>query len=190
MEPTLPKQEAATESSGLLWPMVISSAATALVCAVIAIGVFLLWSDSKNQELQEARDDAAQARKEFNDLKDSFEKKQSDAARDKSLDDKGPLDDQDKMEREKKYVERTIQDVGRLEKAVGVFAKLYQTLPTTLQQLVESQNGDEPILEKRAIVDPWDQPYHYDPEMRHPDTGAPLIWSDGPPGKEKPISNW
>ena len=143
-----------------------------------------------NQQLQEARDDAAQARKELSAYLDN-KKPQSDGSRDQIPEvDKGQNSEQEKMEREKKYVERAIQEIDRLEKKVALFTKLYETLPTSLQQLVESQNGDDPILEKSALIDPWDQPYHYNAEMRHPETGAPLIWSDGPPGKEKTISNW
>ena len=71
-----------------------------------------------------------------------------------------------------------------LEKAVVTF-KNSHGLPDNLEVLTDDkENAAGALLPASALVDPWGHPFHYDPGQLHPETGMPLIWSDGPnPGE-------
>ena len=91
-------------------------------------------------------------------------------------------------------------DVGRLMQALKLYKLDNQRYPTQeqgLQALVAKPNAGpvppnwKPYVDKLPN-DPWGRPYQYNPAVRNPNTGIPLIWSDGPdPGKEGgKIRNW
>src|SRR5262245_19074193 len=63
--------------------------------------------------------------------------------------------------------------------------------PPTLESLVNTP-GERPIVDggKDVLIDPWEQPYKYDPKGPKNDGKQPDIWSEGPPGKKQPIGNW
>ena len=45
-------------------------------------------------------------------------------------------------------------------------------------------------MDSKSLIDPWTNPYNYDPNQLDPKNGRPLIWSNGKPGENKPIRNW
>jgi hypothetical protein len=84
-------------------------------------------------------------------------------------------------------------DVQTLTVAVNTYYIQNGVRPKTLKQLTEKQpDGGRPFLEARALIDPWGRPYVYEPDMVHPQTGLPLIYSQGPrPGDPAGrIHNW
>jgi hypothetical protein len=65
--------------------------------------------------------------------------------------------------------------------------------PPSLKALTEKQpGGGRELLEPTALIDPWGRPYVYEPNVVNPQTGTPLIYSQGPrPGDASGhIRNW
>src|SRR5437588_4828137 len=84
-------------------------------------------------------------------------------------------------------------DVKNLEKAVQVFKIKNGVYPESLQVLGQVQaDGGLPYVEKALLLDPWERPYQYEPNVVSPNTGVPLIFSQGPDPKDKKgyIRNW
>jgi hypothetical protein len=83
-------------------------------------------------------------------------------------------------------------DVRSIAQALEVFKANNGHYPPSLQALTERQpNGGPVLLAPRMLLDPWRQPYRYDPQQLHPETGVPLVWSDGVPGQsDGKITNW
>src|SRR5262249_21314027 len=87
--------------------------------------------------------------------------------------------------------DRAKLDVKSLESAVTTYYTRKGYYPETLQQLAQRQeDGGAALLTEKALIDPWNQPYVYEPNTKHPTTDRPLIYSNGPPGMNKRISNW
>jgi len=86
---------------------------------------------------------------------------------------------------------REKMDVMSLEKAVMVFQVRYGRFPENLDELTRpGPDGQPALIERQGLIDPWGNSYRYDPNQLHPSIKKPLIWSDGPPGKSQPVSNW
>jgi hypothetical protein len=89
--------------------------------------------------------------------------------------------------------ERARVDVRTLTLAVQAYFINNGEYPQTLKQLTEKQqDGGQPFLEARTLIDPWGRPYVYEPDTADPLTGRPLIYSQGsrsgdPTGR---IRNW
>jgi hypothetical protein len=82
-------------------------------------------------------------------------------------------------------------DVKSLEQAVAAYEVKNGQRPLSLQILAEKQADGGPAYIKDTLLrDPWRQLYIYEPNTLHPNTGVPLIMSQGPPGQKMPIRNW
>ena len=89
-------------------------------------------------------------------------------------------------------VNRAKMDVHSIEQAVQTYKVNNGYYPQTLQELTQRQpNNSAALLKPHAIINPWNQPYHFDAGLLHPETGAPLVWSDGEPGDpDGKITSW
>ncbi|HYV37502.1 MAG TPA: type II secretion system protein GspG [Gemmataceae bacterium] len=90
-------------------------------------------------------------------------------------------------------VSRTRHQVMTLDHAVNAYRLRNGALPPNLAIMTERQPDGGPalLIDNNSIVDPWSQPFHYDPNQLCPESGKPLIWSDGPPGvSNAKIANW
>jgi hypothetical protein len=88
---------------------------------------------------------------------------------------------------------RVRMDVMTLDRAANAYKIKYGNWPAKLEIMAERQaDGSPACIVEHHLVDPWGQPYHYDRDQLHPETGKPLIWSDGrEPGESgSKISNW
>jgi general secretion pathway protein G len=92
---------------------------------------------------------------------------------------------------DKSREQRAQMDVKSLEKAVQVYYVRHGQNPPDLQTLCQRQSDGSPaLLDQRALLDPWNQPYIFEPGNLHPLTAVPHIYSQGPPGMGKMFSNW
>jgi len=90
-------------------------------------------------------------------------------------------------------VSRAKLDVKSLEQAVTAYYVKRGFYPDTLVQLTTRDpiDGSPAILNnERAIYDPWNNMYIYEPNTRNPNTDKPLIYTNGPPGMNQPVRNW
>jgi general secretion pathway protein G len=78
--------------------------------------------------------------------------------------------------------------VAKLETAVGAFKISHGDYPQSLMDLTVVDEGKAAPLEQKELLDPWDQPYVYEPANRHPTKNTPRIYSTG--GGNKVIPNW
>ena len=87
---------------------------------------------------------------------------------------------------------RAMMDTRSIAQALQTYEVNNGHFPQSLQELTKRQpNGNAALLKPSALLDPWNQPYHFDPGQLHPETGAPLVWSDGEPGDpDGKITNW
>jgi hypothetical protein len=87
---------------------------------------------------------------------------------------------------------RARMDLSSIEKALLTFQIKHGHYPHSLEELTQRHPDDSSaLLKSHALRDPWNQPYHYDPGQLHPETGIPLVWTDGDPGKPTcKIANW
>jgi hypothetical protein len=84
-------------------------------------------------------------------------------------------------------------DVISLQQAVFAYKTKHSVWPESLRVLAERHaDGDLAFVKEGLLVDPWGRPYHFDPLQLHPETNAPLIWSDGrdPADPDAQITNW
>lgn len=84
-------------------------------------------------------------------------------------------------------------DINTLDQTVQAYkVQSGGDYPLELGVLVQpTPDGKPAALEERALLDPWGQPYQYDPQNRHPLTGKPRIYSLGPRSDgSAPIANW
>jgi hypothetical protein len=86
-------------------------------------------------------------------------------------------------------ISRTKSNVKALEIAVRAFEARCGSYPERLGDMV-SYEGGLSLVEEPMLTDPWGQPYIYSPNVLHPKTGIPQIFSYGPPGQDSPIRNW
>jgi len=82
--------------------------------------------------------------------------------------------------------------IRNLESAVSGYAALHDgNYPESLQAMTVPENDKPAPLSAQQLMDPWNRPYVYDPQQRHPATHKPLIYSQGAnPGQSTPIRNW
>src|SRR5438309_218851 len=84
-------------------------------------------------------------------------------------------------------------DMFTLEKALLAYKVRYGVWPDSLQALAERHpDGGAALIKESMLLDPWNRPYQFDVTQVHPETGAFLVWSDGPePGQPgSRITNW
>ena len=84
-------------------------------------------------------------------------------------------------------------DVKMLSDAINSYKVQHGDYPPTLEALtVRPADGSTAYVELTALIDPWNQPYVFDREHRHEQTGKPHIYSLGPnPGDPNGrISSW
>jgi general secretion pathway protein G len=89
--------------------------------------------------------------------------------------------------------DRAKLDVQSLETAVTTYYTRKGYYPQSLQELTQrdpTDNSPALLKDQKVLMDPWNQPYVYDPNTRHQNTDRPLIYSNGPPNSGKRISNW
>jgi general secretion pathway protein G len=80
--------------------------------------------------------------------------------------------------------------VKNLETAVMGYKMSHQgTLPPNLDALLVAEGGRPAYIERDGLVDPWGQPYVYEPQNLNPQSLKPHIYSKGPDGANQ-ISNW
>jgi hypothetical protein len=74
-------------------------------------------------------------------------------------------------------------DVKSLDQAVTAYWLRLGKWPSSLEVLTErSPDGGPPLIkDKYLLQDAWGRPYHYDLDQLNPQSGKPLIWSDGDP---------
>jgi len=92
---------------------------------------------------------------------------------------------------EKEKEKRAKADIVVIEEATKIWNENYGSFPPCLEVLAEPQpNGDPAVIDKRMLVDPWGQNYVYDSSSILGSLGRdPHIYSQGPPGQGKFISN-
>ncbi len=87
-------------------------------------------------------------------------------------------------------VDRARLDVKSIEGAVDAYYTKYGSYPNSLNDLVQPMDGVRPYLDANTLMDPWGNPYQYNPQNVNPMTGRPQVFSNGPPGRQQPISNF
>jgi type II secretion system protein G len=80
--------------------------------------------------------------------------------------------------------------VKTIESVVTAYKIDHGNYPQSLAELTQSPDGKAAALEETALLDPWEQPYVYEPGTLNPKTKKPLIYSKGDPGSPKQIRNW
>jgi len=96
---------------------------------------------------------------------------------------------------EKAKINRAKLDIKTLDQAVITYRDRHKGLywPQLLEILAEPDPEDNspPILnDKTVLVDPWGNPYNYEPASVSPSVEKPKIWSTGPPDKQMMITNF
>lgn len=81
-----------------------------------------------------------------------------------------------------------VAGIQKLETAVGTYKVDHGDYPADLSLLILPEEGKPARLEEKDLRDPWQQPYIYEPNNRHPTVGKPHIYSTG--GGAKVISNF
>jgi len=86
-------------------------------------------------------------------------------------------------------VDRAKMDIKKLETAVGSYYARHTMYPQSLQVLTQPDEfGNQPVLSNADLLDPWNQPYQYDPNNLT-QRGVPRISSGGPNGNAQNLSN-
>jgi type II secretory pathway pseudopilin PulG len=92
-------------------------------------------------------------------------------------------------------VSRAKADCKTLANAIRNYLSLCETNQNMPQltdgdwtPLVTMQGTQKALLERSAIEDPWRQSYHF--ALNQSETGAPKVWSTGPPGTPQEINNF
>lgn len=93
------------------------------------------------------------------------------------------------------YLDAAKHDVGldqvrTIETAVRAYHARHGAFPQTLDDLLQPPNGMPAMVQNAVCVDPWGQAIHYDAAGHHHQGQFPDIWSDGPPGENRPKTNW
>lgn len=90
-------------------------------------------------------------------------------------------------------IDRARIDLKSLTDAVSIYKVQQGDYPPSLEALTQrTADGGTAYLEGEILFDPWGRRYVYERENRHPTTGKPHIYSEGPnPGDPNSrISNW
>jgi hypothetical protein len=78
-----------------------------------------------------------------------------------------------------------------LTKALDAFKGAAGEYPPALQALAEPQEGRAPLVAASALVDPWGQPYQYNPLGPENQGKRPDVWTVRPGGDgSATIGNW
>jgi hypothetical protein len=85
----------------------------------------------------------------------------------------------------KAQLQRAQLDVQSLTKAVQVYQIRHGEYPKSLKAMSE---GENPLLTKNGYLDPWGNPYQYDPRGPSNNGKKPDIWCTTP--KMEVIGNW
>jgi general secretion pathway protein G len=81
--------------------------------------------------------------------------------------------------------------IKNIETAVTAYKLSHGNYPESLVELTQPTEGKAAYMEDKALFDPWNHPYVYDPGTQNPKTGMPLIYSQGAnPGSSPQIRNW
>lgn len=77
-----------------------------------------------------------------------------------------------------------IQVKTTLSQAVDTFHIQHSRFPQSLQELMVRDGGAAIINNSDALIDPWGNPYQYNPNAQNPETGdlQPEIWTTSPDG--------
>ena len=82
-------------------------------------------------------------------------------------------------------------NLKNLETAVTAYKLSHGNYPDSLQELTQPTDGKAAYLETKSLIDPWNRQYVYDPSTTNPQSGMPLIYSQGAnPGSSPQIRNW
>jgi general secretion pathway protein G len=76
--------------------------------------------------------------------------------------------------------------IAKIEQAAISYKTKHGEFPQSLQELTKVE-GSGAYLEDKDLLDPWNQPYIYNPSELHPQSRRPHISAQGPDGL---ISNW
>jgi len=86
-------------------------------------------------------------------------------------------------------LDRAKMDIKKLETAVSNYNLKHGTFPQSLQELTQIDNlGNPPVLAQQDLLDPWNQPYQYNPGQMT-QRGVPQISSGGPNGQMANVLN-
>ena len=80
-----------------------------------------------------------------------------------------------------------------MQQVVTAYKSRQGDWPATLDVLTEAgSDGRLALLTKSSLKDPWGRTYQYDTNRLHPESGMPLIWTEGPtPGQSgSKMTNW
>jgi len=77
-----------------------------------------------------------------------------------------------------------------LTKALDAFRLAAGAYPADLQALAQPQDDRAPLVQVSALVDPWGQPYQYDPLGPENQGKRPDVWTVRPGGNGTKIGNW
>jgi Type II secretion system (T2SS), protein G len=93
-----------------------------------------------------------------------------------------------RYEIEKDKVGRARSDLKRLGIAAEIYRARHNIYPWSIEVLTNLQD-EPPLLEPEDVLDPWGRHYMiWTPAS--PEYGRPVFYSEGPPGKGKPIKIW
>jgi len=80
-------------------------------------------------------------------------------------------------------IDRAKMDIKTIEKAVAAYQLRHGQYPQSLEVLIVADElGNPPVLDAKAITDPWGRPYNYNP-ANFTTRGMPVISSGGPTGQ-------
>jgi general secretion pathway protein G len=91
-------------------------------------------------------------------------------------------------------IDRAKVDCKNLATAVEAYQAKIGQFPPSLQTLTQAQQDPNTgqvvraTLEPASLMDPWGNPYQYDPNDLDQNTGRIRVWSKGPPGGQ-PIAS-
>jgi general secretion pathway protein G len=84
-------------------------------------------------------------------------------------------------------------DLKTLSDAVNTYKVQHGDYPPSLEALTQrTADGGTAYIEIASLIDPWGRPYVFERENRHPQTGKPHLYSEGPNlgDAASRISNW
>lgn len=79
--------------------------------------------------------------------------------------------------------------IKKIETAAGQYKMKNGGFPANVRVLTEISEGQEAYLDDEDAVDPWGNEFIIDSANINK-TGKPRIYSEGEPGKNKPVSNF
>lgn len=109
-------------------------------------------------------------------------------AKDDAKDDDSKKDEGKQSERKSLREDLAKAQIKKIETAAVQYKMKHGAFPASLQELAEPLEGDDAYLDKKDLIDPWGSPFAFDPFALNK-FGKPHIYSEGDPGKKKPISN-